>query len=259
MIKQIVPMVRLRFGILSILLIIWVNNVISQDTISTHLSSHSINIKAQYLQLDDQVNFGYVFDGIGLILGYRWQKETGRVFINYQSEIGFGVVNNLGHGFYWKFKPLDFFHGFKVDQSSLILGPYIGAEYSWQQYDELQGGRLFWLSNIELGPEFQFDLPIGNFQFQVSISSSLLGLASRPDPDFEDYYYSFNFSEFISSSYRNAQFGSINRFNHSKFLIDFLGNDHSRFRLGYEFDYLGYFEEPKATFLTHSINLNWKL
>ena len=245
--------------ILMIILGFITHSLSSQDDPEIDRSFQYLSLKAQYIQLDDQVNYGYVFDGINLAVGYGFQKENQRVVIRYEGEIGFGSVNNLGHGFYWKFKPIDFFHGFKINNSTSVLGGYMGAEYSWQQYDELQGGRLFWMSNIEIGPEIQFSIPLGSRNINVGVSSSLAGLAARPEFGPEQYYYSFSFSEFISSSHRNAKFGSFGLFNHTKLNVELLGNGGGRIMLGYEFDYLGYYEEPKATFLSHSINLKWKL
>lgn len=221
--------------------------------------THSIKLKTQFVQFKDDFTYNLAFSGINLMAAYAFNRESKERLMIIHSEIGFGASFNKGAGLAWRFKPLDLFYGYKTQLLPFTIGAYLAADYQWQQYSELQGGRLFWFSTIEAGPEVRYNLPLGPRTIAITFSNSLFGLSSRPAPSTERYFYSFNFSEFISSAHENLKFGSYNIFNRTLLEIEWLRPAQKRFSLAYQFEYFAYYRSPMVNFLNHSLSLNMKI
>lgn len=87
----------------------------------------------------------------------------------------------------------------------------------------------------------------------------MVGLTSRPESTTEKYYYSLKLSDFISNAHKDLTFNSLNAFSHTNFEIEFLNRDKKRLSFVYQFEFFGYFESPRENYLSHSINLKWRL
>jgi hypothetical protein len=223
------------------------------------MKTHSFILKTQFIQVKDEFNYGLVYNGVSLIAGYELSKKTDKNIFTFTPELGFGVTFSKGAGFAWRFTPVDFFYGVKAGQSPLIIGAYLATDYQWQQYSELQGGRLFWFSTIEIGPKLLYTIPTKSNIFEISFSNSLAGFTSRPEPGTETYFYEFNISEFASTVHQNITFGSYNVFNRTFVEIEVINKEKKRLSFGYQFEYFDYLISPRLTFMNHSINLKWKL
>ncbi len=231
----------------------------SQSNGEVNSKIHAITFKTQFIQIKDEFNYGLAYSGINLVAAYSYSKFGDKSLIEYTPEIAFGGIFNKGAGFAWRFKPIDLYYGRKLKSNPLTIGAYFAADYQWQQYSELQGGRLFWFSTIEVGPKLVFEFPYKAHLLNVSFSNSVAGFSSRPLPSTESHYYAFSFSEFVSVAHQNIKFGSIDLFNRTKIGFDFKHASWKRFSIAYSFEYLGYYKEPQLNFLCHSLNLNWKI
>lgn len=247
---------RIIVGIFAILCSI---NVYSQDNVSAASLTHIISFNTQYIQIKDEFNYGLVFSGPNLVAGYSLARISDKDILQYSLEIGFGGVFNKGAGYAWRFKPIDVYYGRILNGKRFKIGGYVAADYQWQQYSELQGGRLFWFSTIELGPKIEYALPYKSGVIIFDFSNSMVGFTSWPEPSTETYYYDFSFSEFISVANQNLSFGSFNQFNRTKIGAFIKPDSWKHFKMGYRFEYFGHYKEPALSFICHSIKLNWNL
>lgn len=245
--------------ILGLFAILFSFNGFAQNDSSGVSKIHTVSFKMQYIQIVDEFNYGLVFSGPNLVVAYSFSKITDKAIFMYSPEIAFGGVYNKGAGFAWRFKPIDIFYGRSITSKHLTIGGYVATDYQWQQYSELQGGRLFWFSTIEIGPRIEYILPYKSGVLNFDFSNSLAGFTSRPEPSTETYYYEFSFSEFISVANQNLTFGSFDLFNRTKLGVTIQPNSWKRLTMGYSFEYFGYYKEPTLSFISHSINLKWKI
>mgnify|MGYP001820345812 FL=1 len=220
---------------------------------------HTISFKSQYIQIKDEFNYGLVNRGLNLMVEYTLVSHMDENKFMYQAELGFGANYNQGVGMFGSLKPFDFFYGFRLNSNPdmpLTLGPYLSGYYKWFLYPELQSGHMFWISSYETGPRMELSLPVKNRILHVTLSTSLLSLNSRPVYTTEQYYYSLTFSDFVKNPHSNMKFGSWNLFNHTDLRLE-LNRPGSGFSMAYEFEFMGYFEEPVFKYMAHSINLSW--
>jgi len=246
-----------QIRIILILLITLFNSVCAQS--STRNSKHSLIFKSQFIQIKDAQNYGLVYNGPNLGASYSYEKNSEVKLFMYSSEIYFGGLFNKGGGFSWRFKPFEVYYGRHLKSKPITIGTYFSTDYQWQQYPELHGGRLYWFSSIEIGPKIAFELHHKSYSFNIYFSNSVAGFTSRPKPTSESYFYSFSFSEFIKVAHQNLDFGTYNQFNKTKFGIELKHDSWKRLSTGYGFEYFGYYQEPKLTYLSHSLNLKWKI
>lgn len=232
----------------------------AQDTLKHNI--HSFTLKTEFIQIKDEFNYGLVNNGLNLGAQYSIEKTLDNARFIYSPEISFGANFNKGIGLSWGFVPIEFFYGYKIDENEtkpLIIGAYFSTNYNWQLYPELQSGHMFWFTSIEVGPQLIFALPIKNRHVKIIFSNSLAGLASRPEPATESYFYSLTFSDFVTNAHSNLQFGSFNLFNHTNFEVKLLNKKKKKLSMAYEFEYFGYYMQPKLSYLSHSLNFIWKI
>ncbi len=224
-------------------------------------AEHTLSFKSQYIQIKDEFNYGLVNRGLNLVGEYSLVSYKGENKFMYQAELGFGANYNQGAGMVWSLKPFDLYYGFRLNDNPdlpITLGPYLSGYYKWFLYPELQSGHMFWISSYEMGPRMELSIPVKKRILHVTLSTSLLSLNSRPEFTTEQYYYSLTFSDFVKNPHSNMMFGSWNLFNHINLRLELIQAGKG-FSIAYEFEYMGYFEEPTFRYMAHSINLNWKL
>lgn len=223
--------------------------------------THQLGFKTQYLQIKDGYNYGLAHRGLNLGVAYTLSTKSGRNRFSYETELSFGANYNRGVGMSWTFKPYDLFYGFRLNQNPdliLMLGPYMSGYYQWQLYPELQSGHMLWFSSYEAGLRFWGSYPLKSKLLTVSLASSLLNLTSRPQSSPESYFYSLTFNDFVSNVHSDMKFGSPGDFLHYQVHVLFSGFGRG-FSMGYQFEYMGYTEQPEYQYLIHSINLAWQL
>jgi hypothetical protein len=224
-------------------------------------TEHSVSFKSQFLQIKDEFNYGLVHRGMNLVGEYTLVSHLDRNKFMYQAELGFGANYNQGVGMIWSLKPFDLHYGFSLNDSPelpITLGPYLAGYYKWQLYPELQSGHMFWISSYETGPRLELSVPMKKKLLHISLSTSLLSLNSRPEYTTEEYYYSLTFSDFVRNPHSNMTFGSWNLFNHTDLRIEWIQPEKG-FSIAYEFEFMGYWDEPAFRYIAHSVNLNWKI
>jgi len=118
---------------------------------------------------------------------------------------------------------------------------------------------MMWFSSIEIGPRIIFTTPIKSKLFRFTFSNSLAGWGSRPEPGTETYFYSLKFSDFFNNAHSNMKFGSFDLFNHTNLEIELINTNDKRLSFAYEFEYFGYYKDPRLSYMAHSINLNWRV
>lgn len=250
--------ISIRLSLLTVIVILSLN-LFAQEAKNEKVLQSAVMLKAQFFQFKDKFNYGLSYSGINLLVAYSYANESEQNLFTYDTEIGFGGSFNKGAGLAWRFKPIKLFYGYKLSSTPFAIGAYIAADYQWQQYSELQGGKLFWFSSIEFGPQARYLLPFKSNWIAITFSNSLAGLAARPKPGTETYFYDFSFSEFLSTSHENLKFGSTNLFNRTIFEIELKRKEKKRFSLAYQFEYFGYYQNPNLSFLNHSFNLKLNL
>lgn len=248
-----------RLGVLIIVSLLSAPQMWAQDL--KPLQSHNLSFSTQFFQVKDEFNYGLVYNGVNLVIGYGFNKTTSKNEFSYTPELGFGPDFKKGIGLFWSFKPIDVFYGYKINKSSekrFVLGAYFSTNYQWQLYPYLQSGHFFWFSSLELGPKMSGHFPYKGKLFHFKLSNSVVGWNSRPVPSTETYFYSFKFSDFYNNAHKNLTFGSYNLFNHTQIGIG-LKRPTKRMNIGYEFEYYGYYKNPTLSYMNHSIVLKWNL
>jgi hypothetical protein len=222
---------------------------------------HMISMKSKFTQIKDEFNYGLVNNGFNPGIEYSLVSGTEKNIIIYRTELDFGANFKKGLGMAWSLKPVDLFYGFRVNRNPEILvtlGPYIAGNYKWMLFPFLQSGKMFWISSWELGPRIMVSLPYKEKIISVSIANSVAGLVSRPLMKTEEYFYSLSLLDFVRNPHTNMTFGLQNVFNHTSLNVELTGQGKKR-SLSYEFEFMGYMKEPMFRYLSHSINLKWKI
>jgi len=232
----------------------------AQDTVNK--KEHFVSYKTQFFQIKDAFNYGLVYSGVNLKGAYSFVLTTEKTTFSYNPDLAFGFNFNKGIAMAWHFKPVDLFYGWNANKTKtkpFIIGPYFATNYNWQLYPYLQSGHMLWFSSLEIGPRILFSTPIKNKLFKFTFSNSLAGWASRPEPGTETYFYSLKFSDFFNNAHSNLMFGSFDLFNHTSLEIEMKNTSGKRLSFAYEFEYFGYYNDPRLSYIAHSINLNWRV
>ncbi len=224
--------------------------------------THSLVFGLQFYQIKEGMNYGLVFNGINLAIGYEYERINHSSMFRYKPKLDFGVNFQKGIGLNWRFTPIDVFYGFQIFKSSkntYYLGPYISTNYLWQLYPELQSGHLFWYTLFDIGPKIISIYKVGSNTFSISIATSVMGFTSRPefDPKWESHFYTLRFFDWVEKMNSNFNFGSFGLLNHTDIEVEFANILGDGLSLAYEFEYFGYFDTPKYQYLSHSLNFKW--
>ncbi|MFO7889873.1 MAG: hypothetical protein R6V04_05995 [bacterium] len=246
--------------ILSLIMIILTTSVKAQDIDINN--KQFIHLKLQHSQTKDTFTYGLVFKGVNFVIGYSLIKKTEQRIFFCSPDLTLGINSNKGVGLSFQFTPIDLGYGFQLNDSKIspvFLGPSVATHYRWNLYPEIQSGQMYWFTSIELGSTLIVQHPWKKMLWKVTLTNSLAGWCSRNPPCTEKYFFSLKFSDFIHNAHSHFKFGSFNLFNHTVLDILALNLLSKRISLGYEFEYLGYFQSPKLQYLTHSLNLRWKI
>ena len=111
---------------------------------------HNIGLNIRMIQIKDAFNYGLVFNGIHLSASYELRFSDRQNQLIYSNSLGFGAAFNKGAGLLWTFIPVDLSYERIIGSGLFSAGAYALVDYNWQQYSELQGGRLFWISSYEV-------------------------------------------------------------------------------------------------------------
>lgn len=225
------------------------------------VKSSSWMLRTSYFQIKDQHNVGLVFNGATLNFGYNHSKLKEHRLFEYEGLLGVGPGFSRGMTMIQtQFKFVDLFYGFEILEGSkakYYIGPYFSTNYHYQFYPETHGGITSWFTLYELGIKLKGKWDIGENTIVASFSNSMIGLASRPVEDRDPYNYSLKFTDFVSNSHSNMEFGSFGLLNHTQLTVDYIFKGRKRQKsIGYQFNYIAYSDAPTYKFMDHSIYLN---
>jgi hypothetical protein len=246
-------------SVLLIIILLNADALFAQDT--GREIYHAITFKSRFIQLKDEFNYGLVHNGLYLGGEYSMNSETDKAAFIYKAGFDFGASYKKGLGMIWSFSPFDLYYGLSLNRDpemKIKLGPYTAGYYKWQLYPELQSGKLFWISSYEVGPRLLISLPYKNKIFSASVSGSIVSLNSRPKVKTEEYFYSLKLGDFIRNPHSNMTVGLQNVFNHVDVILELKDRDKRR-SICYEFEYISYASAPAFKYITHCINLKWRI
>jgi len=242
---------RLKNSIVLFGLIIVINPIYGQVK-----QSHTI--APGFLQLKEQANLRMVFSGAQLEYRYGLMWIIQEHEITYQPELGFGVGFNRGmFGVQLMFSPINvswIMPFYDQNGHSIRGGINLAADYSYQIYQPLQSGHLFWASEVGISPIINYNYQWDNKRIGINIQNSLFGFTSHKQ-EFDPYWISWEFREFAVTPHENMKFGSSNNYNHTNISIGFTPKIDKRHSFIYEFDYFGLFYGVQFRRLNH--NLMW--
>jgi len=226
--------------------------------------SHTIVLG--FLQLKEQANLGMVFSGVQVEYRYGLTWTIQEHEITYQPKLGFGVGFNRGmFGVQLKFAPINVSWTVLLTQNlplydqnghTIRAGANFSTDYSWQIYQPLQSGHLFYTSEIGISPIIKYNYQWDNKRIDVSIQNSLFGFTSH-NQQFDPYWVSWELMDFVVTPHENMKFGTFNNYDHTNISIEFIPNIDKRHAFVYEFDYFGMYYGVQFRRLNH--NLIWKM
>ena len=223
---------------------------------SSHLRSFSTS--ANYAQFKEGLNLGLVFHGPGLQFDYNDERLRGNSIIDFQAQLGGGVSFRQGMlGFNAHLRPLRFFYGNRIFQkqnsAQFHFGPTFSADYSYQLYPHLHSGISLWFTHFSLSPELRAVYPLANGKnLRFRLSTSVIGLSSRPERELEPYFFSFKFGDIVRNLHHELAFGSLDRANQTTFSAEYLLPRKKRdVGFAFQIEYFGYYKTPKITFLNY--------
>jgi len=213
-----------------------------------------------FLQLNDQANLGMVFSGLQLEYRYGLTWIIQEHEITYQPKFGFGACFNRGmFGVQLKFVPVNVSWTMPFcDQNghTIRFGANFATDYSWQIYQPLQSGHLFWASEIGVSPIIKYNYQWDNKRIGISIQNSLFGFTSHTQ-ELDPYWVSWELREFVITPHENIKFGSFGNYDHTNITLEFTPSIDKRHSFVYEFDYLGLLYGVQFRRLNH--NLMWRM
>lgn len=210
------------------------------------------------LQIKDEANFGLVFHGPSVNYGRNWKFLNDNRLINIESEIGVGVLFSKkipGLNFYLKPVDIEYLLRFDLKNKPFYVGPSLKMEYNYNLYPDLQSGFDFWFTKYCIGVTSVYSMNVKQSVLQVKINSSLFGLVSRQPEYRNPYFYDLGIGHAVRHLHQDLVFGSFGRYNTCKMELLLKNRQHSRFGIGYVFEYAGFYKSPQISIVNHSIKL----
>lgn len=167
------------------------------------------DLSVDYTELKDQMNYGLVFRGPNLQVGYSLDLETTHRRFRFESEFGFGPSFARGMaGINFRFQPaqLDYLFPIEIRNSTLWIGPYAAIRYNYHLYPELHSGHTYWFTAIDFGPSLIFETEILEKDIAVNLETSLYSITSRPAFEKEDYFYFLRLTDIIKNANSDFSF-----------------------------------------------------
>ena len=158
------------------------------------------------------------------------------------------------------FNPLNIGYMAEVvrDDWSLFIGPGISGNYYMYINPFLNSGHFYWYTHYDLELRLASYFNVNDEKIRTALNTSVLSLASRPDPLPAPYFYNWNFFDFIADAHSNMVVGSLNTVQHVELTLEWLsvfegGNP----TLSYVFTYDHYVPAPSLQILQHLVRITW--
>jgi hypothetical protein len=228
---------------------------LSQDPVKFSVKK----IQIHFIQIKEGLNFGLVFSGpqFSYNQDWIWEKENSEWQMG--TKIGAGIL--FSHeipGICATFIPLEFKYYRKIAGIPLQLGFYASPEYRYQLYPDLQSGFDYWLSILSIGPSLKYQQAFSNIHLDAELNTSLFGFTSRPDDYRDPYFYDLGFTYAVKHLNSEFQSGSLGTFNRTKLTVAISSKKIPQLRIAYQFEYLGYYQEPRYSITGHGISIIFK-
>lgn len=218
---------------------------------------HSNSLSLTHFQVKEELNYGLVFTGPGLVYSHSrsWESETRK--LDYAAEFGGQYLESRGiAAINLHFVPVKMKYLFKeLFHPDLALGPAFTAEYNYSMYPDLQSGFAFWMTHLSLGAAAEYRQSLAEHQFNLKLSTSLLGISSRPPVYREPYFFDLNFGYAMDYLHRDFKPGSWTRYNVSELELEWKPRTASRLSYAYVFQYTGYYAGPRLAMIHQSVKL----
>jgi len=224
---------------------------------SQEIKSQAHMVSLNFLQIKEEMNYGLAFRGPGFGYSYSAQWQNKKRLLEYEGRFIFSIPftrDILAASLYLVPVRLDYL--FKVGPGKKItVGPYFIAEYNLETYPDLQSIYDFWFTQYSLGGALKYPFNLEKNLLELSIHTTLLGLASR-QPVYDDPYFNDqSFANTMKLMHEDLTFGSWGLYNQSELEIRWQPKAESRLAYAYSFQYYGYYEEPRLTMLNHTLKL----
>jgi hypothetical protein len=144
---------------------------------------------------------------------------------------------------------------YKQNAHSLKIGGNVMTNYNYQVYTNLQNGHLFWFGEIGLSPVIEYSYQWKQREINILLQNSMIGFVSHTEKN-EPYFYSFKFSDFIVRPNSNLKFGSFDKYNHTKFVFEFVPNTAKKHAFAVGMEYMGIWNN--VHFQSLNYYLQWK-
>ena len=219
-------------------------------------SKNKIAVSTVFLQIKDDFNQGMVFNGAMMNFQYQHSLSFSSVELQYKPKIAIGMPFDKGMmAININFAPVDiscFTPVYNSEQHLIKVGLNFATNYSYQSYPDLHAGHLFWFGEIGFSPVMHYKYRWAESVIGINLQNSILGFVSRPT-NYNPYFYSLKFGDFLMNPHKNMQFGSFNKYNHTNLQIEYIPDrlKTKSFALGME--YIG------AYYDTHFQSLNYYL
>ncbi len=218
----------------------------------------TVSILAGTEQIKESANFGFVFRGGSVGVGFDRIYHLDERLITYSNEMDINALfSHQIFGLNIYLKPVELAYLFNLSEKKLYLGPSIKAEYRYQIYPDLQSGFDYWFTDFSLGCKAIYKFNLQQSQFKIKLNTSLLGLTSRQPAYRNPYFYDLGFGYAISHLHENLSFSTPWKYNTSDMEIKWKPKPDSRVTYGYKIRYAGYFEAPQINMITQSLVLTF--
>lgn len=220
---------------------------------------NEISIDAGFLQLKDELNQSMVFNGTQIGFHYQRNWFLKEWELLYKPEVAFGALFNRGMmGINLNFAPIDFSgitSVYQKDNHSLRLGMNFATNYSYQVYPSQHSSQLFWFGEIGIAPLIEYNYQWKQSKIKVYLQNSIVGFVSHTE-SVSPYFYSFKFSDFFIQPNQNMQFGSFDKYNHTRILVEYIPATFQKHSFAVGLNYIdSYFN---AHFQSLNYYLQWK-
>ncbi len=220
---------------------------------------NEITVKSGVLQLKDGLNQNMVYTGPRIEFGYARNWSAGDWRLRYHPVIGAGVPFNRGMlAANIRFTPLDL-SGirtvFQIGRHTMSAGLNIVMDYGYTAYTEQHSAQLFYHGEIGSGLSLEYEYRWQQREMTLGVQNSVAGFVSRIR-EVSPYFYSFKFTDFFIKPHRGMRFGSFDKYNHTRVIVEYTPDRSKRhsFAAGVEWVDL----RIGARFQSLTYSLQWK-
>lgn len=213
------------------------------------------NISANFFQIKEKLNYGIIFRGPGLGYSYSMFWDRKKYTIDYTARFAFDYLESrkISAGNI-NLVPLKLSFLFKTNEA-IKIGPQILADYNYQLYPDLQSAYSFWFTHVSIGAASTLNFSMKERLFQIRLETTLLGLTSRTTKYTDPYFFEFGVGDAFRFVNKDFSLKTLINYTCSGFEVRLKPNKNKRVGFAYAFQYYGYFNQPRISFLNQMIKI----